>query len=290
MDQQTRTPSRAANPRVPSRRMKAGTKHSNGVTWGITIVSSISLILTLLGYGVCLAVETTFGLPHQTIYSSVLDLIGLSVYALLALVIGFSENTWQPLWVHAWLPGIGAAAGMFFLLCSLVFMQRHPGHWRAETNRFWRYFRLPTPHDSTGQLLGKGAIGSSLFGGLVFASPFLLAIALLVSIGLMSFFPMFGMELGNYYFRKYVLNPTACEPVQSRAARLQRLPAPRKKNVPTVAIANCVSLLKDEMLVASGRVVVSTPTAIVLFEPVSGAVRRVPIGELTVLPIEVVHR
>lgn len=288
MDQQTRAPLRTANPDVPSPR-QTGARHSKGISLGLTIVSSLSLILTLLGYGVCLAVEATFGLPHQTVYASVLDLIGLSVYALLALLIGLSENTWQPLWEHAWGPGLGAATGMFCLVCCLVFMQRRRSRSRAGTNRFGRFFRLPTAQDSTGQLIGKGAIGSGLFGGVVVAAPFVIAIALLASVCLMSFLPMFGMELGRYYLRKYVVAPTACEPVESRAVRVRRVAAPRQKNTPTVAVANCVSLLKDETPVVSGRVVVSTPTAIVLFEPISGAVRRVPIDDLTVLPVAMLH-
>jgi hypothetical protein len=284
VNQETHTQSASTRTSVPAESKKTEEKGGTGVTWGITIISSVSLFLTLLGYGVSLAVETRFGMPHQTVYSSVLDLVGLSVYAVLSLVLRLGEVSWLPLFEQAWLPALLAATGMFLLVCCMVFLRVRQARSRAGTNRFWRYFGTPTEHDSTGQLLGKGAIGSGMFGGLVFITPFLIAGALLVSMVLISVVPMFGMQLGEHYFRKFVVTPTTCEPVTSQAMRLKAWSTPQKEKA-AAATANCVALYKDETQVASGRVVVSTSSAIVLFDPTSGAVRRVPIGELTVQPI-----
>lgn len=61
---------------------------------------------------------------------------------------------------------------------------------------------------------------------------------------------------------------------------------PAKKTVPVASTATCVALFKDATRVAIGRVLVSTPAAIVLFEPFSDSARRVPIGELSVQPVD----
>jgi len=104
MDQSNHLPSSAANPDDLTETANVGETASSGVTWGITIISLMTLILTSLGYGVSLGVETVFGLPHESVYTSVLDLIGLSVYALITLILRLGEITWQTLFEQNWLP------------------------------------------------------------------------------------------------------------------------------------------------------------------------------------------
>lgn len=261
-------------------------KASNSITWGITIISAISLTLTLLGYGVAMAVETTFGIPHQTVYTSVLDLLGLSVYAMISVVLGIDAIKWQPMLEQAWPIGLVATAGMFIFICGPLYSATRQAKTLMGPNSFWRYFWRPTKHDSSGRLLAKEVIKSGLLGGFIFISPLLVAGGLLFTVILISIVPIFGIQLGTLYFRKFVISPATCEPVRAHAALLQVLSTPRKKNVPVISTANCVALFKDATRVAIGRVVVSTPAAIVLFEPVSGSTQRVPIGELTVQVVD----
>ena len=261
-------------------------KDGSGITCGITIISTVSLFLTLLGYGVSLAVETIFGMPHQTVYSSVLDLIGLSVYALLSMVLGLGDIAWWPLFDQVWPTSLIATAGMFILMCSTIYLKHRSDRASARTRRFWQFFRWPNNGDSTTRLVGKGTIGSIAFGAVVFITPFVIMVALMAGIFLLSVVPILGMQLGSHYFERYVVRPTMCMPVRSSAALIQAWSAPRNKNGSTASTATCVGLLKDGTQIAAGRVVVSTPATIVLFDPASGAVRRIPIGEVTVLPIE----
>ena len=286
VNQGKRTASGAMHTRLSRDNSNAVEKASNSITWGITIISAISLTLTLLGYGVAMAVETTFGIPHQTVYTSVLDLLGLSVYAMISAVLEIDEIKWQSMLEQTWPLGLVATTGMFIFICVLLYSGTRQAKTLIGANSFWRYFWRPTKHDSSGRLLAKGMIESSLFGGFIFISPFWLAGVLIFTVILISSVPMLGMQLGTLYFRKFVISPATCEPVRAHAALLQMLSAPRKKTVPVISTANCVALFKDETRVAIGRVVVSTPAAIVLFEPVSGSARRVPIGELTVQVVD----
>jgi hypothetical protein len=285
VEQTTSTSTSTARTSAAPARTTAEDKSGSGVTWGITIISAVSLILTLLGYGVALAVEIMFGIPHETVYSSVLDLIGLSVYAINSVLLRLGENTWQPLFDMAWPIGLSAAACMFGFLSFLAFLHTRRERMGGRTPRFWRYFKPPMAQDSGRQLLGKSAVFSSLFGGIVFATPFFIVSAIMVIMVLISILPVIGTKLGQHYLREFVVTPIACVPVVSRQARLQASSSPPNKTAPTLPAANCVTLLKDGTPVASGRVVVSTSTAIVLFEPDNGSVRRVPVGELTVMPV-----
>jgi hypothetical protein len=275
----------------------AGTaKGHSSVTWGITIISAVTLILTLLGYGVALAVETTFGLPHQTVYASALDLIGLSVYAIISAVLGFSEVPWLPLLRQTFPLASIAAAGIFMVACCAVFLKVRAREDRRSVHGFWAYFSAPTPNDSNRKLLGKGAIWSGLCGAVTMITPFLLVFAVMVTVVLISIVPIFGMQLGGQYLHKFVVSPTACAPLQPRSALLQARTQAREKKAATAAApvtatatATCVTVYRDDKQVASGRLVVATSSAVILFEPVSGTVHRVPIGDATVLPVEVVH-
>lgn len=273
---------------VPSSTEKTHTKAGRNVAWGITVISAVSLILTLLGYGVTLAVEIEFGVPHETVYSSVLDLIGLSAYAILSMILGIGKVKWQPLVELVWMPSIGVAGGLFILISVLVWLRAYKPRIVTRTALLRGYFHLPTPHDSSRQLLGKGAIGSGLFGVLFWISPFFIVAALMVTMVLISIIPIFGMQMGNYYLHEFVVQPAKCVPVRPRTALLQAWSVRRKNETSQASAASCVDLVKDGKRVASGRVVVSTTTVILLFDPDSGATRRVPISELTVQAVDTV--
>lgn len=288
VEQTSRTPSGTENTNNSAPNTSASKESSNSIAWGITIISSITLILTLLGYGVSMAVESMFAIPHQSVYSSPLDLIGLSFYAIVPAVLGVGKIAWQPILALAWQPALIVATGLLLFSCLLIYLKKRHERANNNPNLFSRYFSPPKKSDSTGRLLGKATIGSVFVGGLVFVTPFLMAGAFVGAIILISIVPMFGMQLGAEYFRKFVVTPIQCEPVKSRSNLMDKWAAPEKKSTSTASTANCVALLKDGKRLANGRVIVSTPTSTVLFEPDSGLTWRVPIGDLIVLPIDAI--
>ena len=290
VEQTTSNASSTARTTASQARITAKGKSGRSITWGITIISTISLILTLLGYGVALAVEILFGMPHETVYSSILDLIGLSVYSIISMVLRLEEITWPPLFDEAWPHGLSAAACMFGLLSILAFLRTHRERIGARMQRFWRYFKPAAAQEPFLHLLGKSAIASSLFGGAVFAAPFFIVSTIMAIMVLISIIPLLGMQLGQHYLRQYVVSPVACTPVLSRRAMLKPSPSPPIRTAPALPTASCVTLLQGGAPVASGRVVIATSTAIVLFEPDNGSVMRVPVGELTVVPVGTLPR
>lgn len=191
VNQGKRMASGAMRTRLSRDNTNAVKKARNSITWGITIISAISLTLTLLGYGV-------------------------TVYAMISLVLGIDEIKWQPMLEQAWQLSLVATAGMFIFICGMLYSRTRQAKTLIGPNSFWRYFWRPTKHGSSGRLLAKGVIESGLFGGFIFISPFLVAGVLTSTVILISIVPI----------------------------------------------------------------------PIVLFEPVSGSARRVPIGELTVQAVD----
>jgi len=49
-------------------------------------IPGVALALSLLGYGVATAVESTFGVPHSHAYDSTIDLLSLSSYTIMAAI------------------------------------------------------------------------------------------------------------------------------------------------------------------------------------------------------------
>lgn len=286
MNQSVTPPSNSGPAGNPQASVQAReSSNSSSVAWGITVISTITLCLTLLGFGVAIAIEATFNVPHQSVYTSVLDLVGLSVYAIISMVMGLGKITWGPLFEQAWKPGVFVAVGMFLLMVLMVgirkWMIRNPG----STRNIHQHVKLPTAQDPIGKVIGKSAVFSLLFGSFAFATPFLLIAGLITALAFISMVPMLGMQLGQHYLKQYVVSPKECASIQSAEA-LQRRWATRKNDDASGAVgAICVELMKDNTRVAIGRTVVSTPSAIVLFEPGHGHTWRIPTGELTIRPV-----
>jgi hypothetical protein len=120
------------------------------------------------------------------------------------------------------------------------------------------------------------------------AVPFVLVAAVMTAMVLISVVPIFGMQLGEHFIKEFVVSPTSCAPVKTRVAILQTLSGPKKKREQTASIATCVAIVKEGKRIESGRVVVSTPTAIVLFEPISGSTWRLPTSGLTIQATDIV--
>ncbi|HAV37324.1 MAG TPA: hypothetical protein DCX52_13400 [Massilia sp.] len=84
--------------------------------------------------------------------------------------------------------------------------------------------------------------------------------------------PALGMFAGERYIAEYVVGPAHCAPARTRLERLE--PAPRKGKVHKHA--NCVRIRTERGLCQQGRVVFATTSAILLFDPATGHLSRVP--------------
>jgi len=250
----------------------------------IKIIAISAVALSLLGYGVATAIENTFGIPHQQVYDSTLDLLALSSYAIMAAISSLSEvlenQTLEESTYKMFITGTTITATLFALrskiirklwikICELLRKALHPSKIYAIRN--WlilnRLFLLP---------LSLGAIPPVIWA--VIASLFLMP----------AIIPFFGFNLANQHFQKWVVAPKYCMPIYSRQERLEY---PNEIDVEIAKIdaeitknsVLCLELWNDrEPTGIVGRHIASTSSHVMLFDPDSGTVWREPLGQLSI--------
>lgn len=260
---------------------------------GIALVASM---LVLVGYGVSWAVETRFGVPHSTVFSSTTDLIDLSSVAVLVLIelavetLGLfqqalSLNTAWRLRTHLLLTPIAV-----LLLMALLIMLNHYGPaFRQVVVRVQPvigFFRRRRWHAWVAALV----IGVPILdiGAVVVAG---LGVVLTLVLATLIALPSWaGHELGVAYIDRWVVNADACTPLVPAASRLQAgkrsEPETASLEMPSRRRVNCVAVSKAGQRLIAGRVVAATSFAIVVYEPRSGAVLREPLTGLTVEAVD----
>lgn len=289
-------------------------------TWGgvvTVLVPLCTLALVLLGYGYTLAVQSVFGIDAALVADSLPDYLRLSAHVFVHFVAGVSEasqrwDTYERLYLDMW-PQllIGVTAWVMFFVVWL------PRTWWA-----LRFASL----NAAGQRVASacriweappwlGPVRSGLGGVLSFVATLLRCLArapravwwacgsLLLIVGwpllslalavlavmlvgfVFSLLPGIGYEIGRSSLQQWVVEPLECVSVRSRDQRLVeslRLP----EGTRNVAGVECVCLEKDGKEIARGRLVASTADAVILFDPMSGVVQRIPVGDAQVRAIQ----
>lgn len=102
-------------------------------------------------------------------------------------------------------------------------------------------------------------------------------VVLMVAVSFVMILPLVGYELGKTYALTYVIKPEQCFAPVTRDQFLNE----RHRSS---GGAFCVEIIKDgdQPVVHAGRVVLSTGTYVLLYDPTSGIATRVPIGDRVV--------
>jgi hypothetical protein len=256
-----------------------------------SIVLVFTTLLILLGYGVALAAEVHLGVPHSTLFISPLDLLDLSSIALNGFfAIGaqaltsvkfyrmiIEQASW-PIWLSV------ACLGLLFVYRWLEQPITYVVRWLQTKLSLFVPQTIRVREDRTLLAVIK-------LSALAIAVPVVMVVSLAGVLGIfavIAMFPVYGMAAGEYHLKTWVVGPERCMPVVGRQERLRVLTAaasaaeareaPRAKSEKVV---HCVSMTRDDKTYA-GRVAFSTSSALVLFTPSSGAVRRVPLDGATV--------
>lgn len=240
-------------------------------TSALAVLALIGIIMTLAGFGIALAVETEFGIPHASIFKSSFDLLALSVWFGTWIVINWGDLLEQLFFQSSFLKMAGFASLLTFIggtaACVYVWLRKKglriklpqiKSILRNQTES--RIFFLVT-------CITSAAVG--LF--ILFMGPFFLIAVLFVTI-LFGTIPAISHSAGVSHIQKYVIQPKVCFPLLNAEQRVALLG--RKIEKKTVSGANCVKILDGEKVVAQGRVVFSTAELIVLYQPNTGKVLR----------------
>ena len=138
---------------------------------------------------------------------------------------------------------------------------------------------LRTKHPRLAFALGLPIIVVAAVGGGLFLGPPLIGIAFLLGVAILglilSIVPLAGHQAGLRHIDDWVIAPQICIAVKSQQERLKPSDSKTLPSKERPRATSCVVVKKDNEEYR-GRVVFSTFNTVVLFEPDTGAVRRVP--------------
>lgn len=268
----TETSKEASEGTIPPKKSE-----TNWLAMAAWLVSFVTATLVLLGYGVSLAAENLFGIPHAAVFDSTFELIDLASVAILEIFPTLSDSLSQWALYVKFYKELGIMIGSFAAIWIVV----------AVVGRFWQPKRSngPKPVKTKkperlywGRTAKQYWLGHALIVVFIAISPLfslLGVIAILVMLTVLSLVPIIGMSAGTAHINKWVVAPEQCMPTVSLESRRQRLGVKRDPNETTTRVAQCVAVKKDGNVIALGRVVFYTSKAVVLTED-NGRAQRVP--------------
>lgn len=254
----------------------------------LTALSIIGAILTLIGYGVAASIDTTFEISHETLFSSPFELLELSTWAILNL---FNENSPKLIFAKLYaeyLP-IGAAISLCFIAIWIIMIFSKEQKRMILPIKKWvpSWVIIPFTRISISEskktLLYRGIAYATV---ILFTTPISIILgffAIICCAALFMFVSIIGFGSGQQHINQYVIAPKLCAPLRNREIRLQEI---SNKIKITESFAKCISISTDRRNHWEGRVVFATSSAIILFDPQTGSVKRIPIKDTVIEVID----
>lgn len=262
---------------------------SNWLALSASIISLVGLVFTLFGYGVGLAAEGMFGMPHGALTDTGFDLIDLASVGLMQ----FADGGIRTLGGLSFYVDLYASAWPFLLGLTLAWLIFMVWLWRRKPKGTARKtFAVAGSNSPNGAEKLNGIVGQRRLATVVLAliplSPLLVVASvwlIVVVVAMIGIVPAIGMNAGMAHINQWVVAPERCLWRLNREQWLQRIKADKKEQG-SERIANCVAVVRDGKVVAKGRVVFMTSKSVILFDPSDGSVRKVPSAEaiIEVLP------
>jgi hypothetical protein len=229
---------------------------------------------------VAVAAEAQFSIPASLIAKSAFDYAELSPVGVARIAEGVSHvpENWHALF-GTWQTFLLVLFGSFVGLLGLRVIAKFRSETRAPSKVKVKERVLEHLDFANRQLpwwravahAAGGAIGFSILGTAAQAL-FILAVwvVLILGILMLSVVPLIGYGAGKKYITDYVVMPSACSLPAARVDRLSSVSRIEQSH------ASCVAICKDGELAAQGRVILSTSSAVLLYDPDSGDAVRVP--------------
>ena len=252
----------------------------------IGLISLLSILLVQIGYGVATAVGDKFAIPHESLVGSSFDLLQLSFWA----IVWFFNNLnkvpdfWSLYFTTLFPFFIYFAVFLLTWIGIVIYKKKQLKSTELNPQKISvlaRLFSRLTFEESRKFLIFRGAVYSFLaFLGLPFI--FIITLYFLLLTLILSATPtVLGNIAGIRHIDKYVIAPKDCRPLATLKFRLEVKDNLALKLDPKMPdYATCVSLTKDGKELGRGRVVFTTSSAIILFDPLTGSVVRYPSKDL----------
>lgn len=274
-------------------------ENKEGINWFAiagTLFAILSGVALFLGYGVTLAVESVFGMPHAAVFESSTELLDLSSIALMDIIPAVTKFITDP--QSYYLLYKENASSLLILSGIAFFVFLIAGFLNFGKSSEWikRFSPFKSKEEASQNAAPKKSIrayiGFSIFG-IVF--PFLtplIGLIFIVGILYLSAFivliPFIGMNSGIAYIEKWVLEPQTCNPVQSAEEILKNLKERNTKKTTetqggkdSIKTVVCAAVKKEGEEIARGRVILHTSKSVLLLAS-DGVIRRVPTSDMVI--------
>lgn len=241
----------------------------------LAIASFVGVVLSLLGYGVALATEARFGMPRAQLIDSTMDMLDLSSWVILQVVtkgfeaLGTFAFYKKTLWETRYALGMLFTGWLIALVVLYLYRKR-----KIFTRRSTKQKSRKQEVSDVRYVINKTwwMPVSILIVPLVML---LGVVLILVAAAMLTIVPIVGMSAGKTHIDNFVVAPEKCVSLANRARRLELQSKPDKGS--TEIGVQCVSVTFTEGdLQVKGRVVFALSKVLILYDPESGAVKRVP--------------
>ena len=244
--------------------------NSGFVFWTLTIFVPLStLVLVLAGYGTTLAVEQMFGIPANQLATSASDYLQLSTVSAVIFfnkvfeVLLKGELIWQIYQENIFqiICGLVVIAILFTRQKIVKLFQSQPA-----TSTIWTTVKKLRDISKENKILTLSFI-------LISTCPIFLYLIIATMITLIfitySIVPIIAMGSAKTFIQTNVLSPKLCKPLQRNLITKPNNANKNNSDSKEETFAQCIELRKDGKVVAAGRVIVSTSSRLVLFDPIS---------------------
>lgn len=245
----------------------------------IAAISLCTVLLALVGYGVAISAEIAFGMPHGALFNSTIDLLDLSVWAISRFIENLGKASPIKIGFEVLMAILPLMLLIWLLWCVVVVLLKRrstAGGKRKMPTWLRNLFVAPALSQSMPMLISKGLMYVT---GLAFGIPTIMALmsgVLIYVVVMGSLATVIGISTGTAHIREYVIAPSSCKPVKTR---IELMRATASSQVAPSQYADCVLVSSEKGILGRGRVVFPSTSAIVLFDPITGSARRVPIKD-----------
>lgn len=229
-----------------------------------------------------MAVESFVEIPHHVLIGSSFDYIELSLWAAMQMLNNMPDRPPEYIFIKLFLGllPITIALVVFFVI---IIMNRHKVVSLQKAPLFasiLALFQPPKSADSNAMLVAKSGLYGALFNTVLPAIAVFVLGIIFVGIGLLTLPTGLGLKFGKDHIQKHVVLPLKCAPLKDRNTLLK--PVARS----TTTYAQCVAVANDRRDFGRGRVLLTTSTAIILYDPDTGHGWRVPVKDASIETVD----
>lgn len=254
------------------------------VDWWLKLVALVGVTVSLLGYGVVTGLASEINLDHGSILSGPFDLLSLVWPGVVLLVTAIDKIDFLSILARSISQVFPVALAAFVVIILLSIFMRYRVRIPKIDRAWFKTKVVPSEHESVSTTLQKAAFVSiSSFTALTFAM-LLGFVGIFGILLLLLTIPIIGFSAGQAYFNEYILRPQHCISIVPGSIRLET--KKKANSEPEVACALVKSIDKDNSYLSHGRVVLSSPSYMLIYHFDTGVGERIPVAGMVIQSID----